>query len=47
MKSDFTAGIQAPKVDKNLPKYMILQELQKLFTYLEHMIHDPKELEMN
>jgi site-specific recombinase XerD len=35
MKSDFTAGIQAPKADKNLPKYMTLQELNKLFTYLE------------
>ncbi|MFF2288808.1 tyrosine-type recombinase/integrase [Peribacillus butanolivorans] len=39
MKSDFTAGIQAPKADKNLPKYMTLQELNKLFTYLEH---DPR-----
>lgn len=36
MKSDFTAGIQAPKSDKKLPKYMTLQELQKLFVYLEH-----------
>ncbi|MFF2456883.1 tyrosine-type recombinase/integrase [Peribacillus simplex] len=34
MKSDFTAGIQAPKADKNSPKY--LQELHKLFTYVEH-----------
>lgn len=39
MKSDFIAGIQAPKADKNLPKYMTLQELQKLFSYLEH---DPR-----
>ncbi|WP_235179083.1 tyrosine-type recombinase/integrase [Bacillus cihuensis] len=39
MKSDFTAGIQAPKADKKLPKYMTLQELHKLFTYLEH---DPR-----
>ncbi|MGG0791556.1 tyrosine-type recombinase/integrase [Peribacillus simplex] len=39
MKSDFTAGIQAPKVDMNLPKYMTFQELQKLFTYLKH---DPR-----
>lgn len=36
MKTDFTAGIQAPKADKKLPKYMTLQELNKLFTYLEH-----------
>ncbi|CAN7264916.1 tyrosine-type recombinase/integrase [Peribacillus frigoritolerans] len=36
LKSDFTAGIQAPKADKNLPKYMTLQELHKLFTCLEH-----------
>lgn len=36
MKSDFTAGIQSPKADKKLPKYMTLQELHKLFTYLEH-----------
>ncbi|MEH7345560.1 tyrosine-type recombinase/integrase [Bacillus sp. JJ1532] len=35
MKSDFTAGIQAPKSDKKLPKYMTLQELHKLFAYLE------------
>ncbi|WP_260284910.1 tyrosine-type recombinase/integrase [Peribacillus aracenensis] len=32
MKSDFTAN-------KNSPKYMTLQELHKLFTYLEH---DPR-----
>jgi site-specific recombinase XerD len=36
MKSDFTAGIQAPEADKYLPKYMTLQELHKLFTCLEH-----------
>ncbi|MED3691916.1 hypothetical protein P4534_24510 [Peribacillus butanolivorans] len=49
MKSDFTAGIQAHKADKNSPspKYMNLQELHKLFTYLENMIRAPKELEMN
>lgn len=41
MKSDFTAGIQAPKADKNIPKYMTLQELHKLFTCLEH---DPRPL---
>ncbi|WP_346729032.1 tyrosine-type recombinase/integrase [Lederbergia citrea] len=39
MKSGFTAGIQSPKVDKKLPIYMTLQELHKLFTYLEH---DPR-----
>ncbi|MDV7764591.1 site-specific integrase [Peribacillus sp. CSMR9] len=43
MKSDFTAGIQAPKADKKLPKYMTLQELHKLFTYLEH---DPQPQEL-
>jgi integrase/recombinase XerD len=35
MKSDFTADIQAPKSDKKLPVYMSLEELQKLFRYLE------------
>lgn len=35
MKMDFTAGIEAPKADKKLPKYMSLQELQKLFSSLE------------
>ncbi len=35
MQLDFTAGIVAPKVDKNSPKYMTLQELAKLFSYLE------------
>lgn len=35
MKSDFMAGIQAPKSDKKLPVYMSLEELQKLFRYLE------------
>ncbi|WP_257968073.1 site-specific integrase [Peribacillus deserti] len=39
MKSDFTAGIQAPKADKKLPRYMTLQELHKLFAYLEQ---DPR-----
>lgn len=35
MESDFMAGIQAPKSDKNLPVYMSLEELQKLFRFLE------------
>ncbi|ADF39286.1 hypothetical protein BMD_2440 [Priestia megaterium DSM 319] len=35
MKSDFTADIQAPKSDKKLPFYISLEELQKLFRYLE------------
>jgi integrase/recombinase XerD len=35
MKSDFTANIQAPKSDKELPVYMSFEELQKLFRYLE------------
>lgn len=36
MKMDFMAGIQAPKADKNLPVYMSLQELRKLFSFLEN-----------
>ncbi|MED2974875.1 tyrosine-type recombinase/integrase [Fictibacillus sp. B-59209] len=36
MKMNFTEGIQAPKADKKLPKYMSLQELKKLFSYLEN-----------
>ncbi|MFB4164236.1 tyrosine-type recombinase/integrase [Alteribacillus sp. JSM 102045] len=32
---DFTAGIQSPKADKNLPRYMRLDELKQLFAYLE------------
>ncbi|MGM0877425.1 MAG: tyrosine-type recombinase/integrase [Bacillota bacterium] len=36
MKSDFTAGIVAPKSDKKLPKFMSLQELTKLFMFLEN-----------
>ncbi|OKL36679.1 tyrosine-type recombinase/integrase [Domibacillus mangrovi] len=35
MQLDFTAGIVSPKADKKLPKYMTIQELAKLFTYLE------------
>ncbi|MEM1504392.1 tyrosine-type recombinase/integrase [Domibacillus sp. 8LH] len=35
MESDFMAGIQAPKSDKNLPVYMSLEELKKLFRFLE------------
>ncbi|MET1030616.1 MAG: integrase, partial [Domibacillus tundrae] len=35
MESDFMAGIQAPKSDKNLPVYMSLEELKKLFHFLE------------
>lgn len=36
MKSDFMAGIQAPKSDKKLPVYMSLEELKKLFLFLEN-----------
>lgn len=36
MRSDFMAGIQAPKADKKLPVYMTLDELKKLFDFLEH-----------
>jgi site-specific recombinase XerD len=36
IKSDFMAGIQAPKSDKKLPVYMSLEELQKLFRFLEN-----------
>ncbi|WP_347549996.1 hypothetical protein ABFG93_00230 [Pseudalkalibacillus hwajinpoensis] len=33
---DFMAGITAPKSDKNIPTYMTLVELKKLFRFLEH-----------
>ncbi|GAB3805059.1 tyrosine-type recombinase/integrase [Virgibacillus kimchii] len=33
---DFMAGVQAPKSDDKLPVYMSLEELQKLFRWLEH-----------
>ncbi|WP_082130135.1 tyrosine-type recombinase/integrase [Aneurinibacillus tyrosinisolvens] len=36
IKTDFMAGIQAPKTEKKLPVYMTLQELQKLFIFLEN-----------
>jgi integrase/recombinase XerD len=35
MKVDFMAGIQAPKSDKDLPIYMTLPDLNKLFSFLE------------
>ncbi|RDE32886.1 integrase [Parageobacillus thermoglucosidasius] len=35
-KIDFMAGIQVPKADKKLPTYMTLDELKKLFHYLEN-----------
>lgn len=35
MNADFMAGIQAPKNEKKLPVYMSLEELQKLFRFLE------------
>ncbi|MGJ9385586.1 tyrosine-type recombinase/integrase [Salipaludibacillus sp. CF4.18] len=35
MKVDFMAGIQAPKSDKNLPVYMSLVDLKRLFAFLE------------
>lgn len=35
MKADFMAGIEPPKADTKLPVYMSLEELQKLFRYLE------------
>lgn len=33
---DFMGGIQAPKTENKLPVYMTLQELKKLFTFLEN-----------
>jgi len=33
--NEFMAGIQAPKIDKKLPVYMKLVELQQLFRFLE------------
>jgi site-specific recombinase XerD len=39
MKSDFTAGIKAPKSDSKLPVYMNMEELKKLFSFLEHDTH--------
>lgn len=36
LKHNFMLGVQAPKSDKKLPVYMTLQELQKLFAYLEN-----------
>ncbi|MDN4073067.1 tyrosine-type recombinase/integrase [Fictibacillus terranigra] len=36
LKHNFMLGVQAPKSDKKLPVYMTLQELLKLFTYLEN-----------
>lgn len=35
MSSDFMAGIQSPKMDTKLPVYMNLEEVQKLFSFLE------------
>ncbi|MCP8970799.1 tyrosine-type recombinase/integrase [Ectobacillus ponti] len=32
---DFTVGIEVPKIEQNLPVYMTLEELQKLFRFLE------------
>jgi site-specific recombinase XerD len=39
MKSDFMAGIKAPKSDSKLPVYMNMEELKKLFSFLEHDTH--------
>ncbi|MYL64191.1 hypothetical protein GLW07_12600 [Bacillus hwajinpoensis] len=36
IEMDFMAGISAPNSDKNIPIYMTLDELKKLFRYLEH-----------
>ncbi|MGJ9386115.1 site-specific integrase [Salipaludibacillus sp. CF4.18] len=36
MQNDFMAGVQSPKSDKKLPVYMTLEELQKLFYFLEN-----------
>lgn len=35
VNNDFTNGIEAPKLDKKLPVYMTLRELQILFRHLE------------
>lgn len=34
-RNDFMAGVQAPKADKKLPVYKSLEELRKLFHFLE------------
>jgi integrase/recombinase XerD len=34
-RNDFMAGVSAPKADKKLPVYMTLDELKKLFHFLE------------
>ncbi|KAB2331501.1 tyrosine-type recombinase/integrase [Cytobacillus depressus] len=39
MTSDFMAGIKAPKSDSKLPVYMNMEELKKLFSFLEHESH--------
>ncbi|WP_081412599.1 tyrosine-type recombinase/integrase [Fictibacillus gelatini] len=36
LMNDFMVGIETPKIDNKLPVYMTLQELQKLFRYLEN-----------
>ncbi|TXC85963.1 tyrosine-type recombinase/integrase [Metabacillus litoralis] len=35
MSADFMAGIKSPKMDTRLPVYMNLEEVKKLFSYLE------------
>lgn len=36
LQNDFMIGIERPKRENKLPVYMTLQELQKLFHYLDH-----------
>ncbi|WP_227936414.1 tyrosine-type recombinase/integrase [Alkalihalobacillus deserti] len=36
IQGDFMVGIKAPKSDSKLPTYMNMDELKKLFAYLEH-----------
>lgn len=39
LQTDFMLGIENPKQDKHLPKYMTLQELEQLFHSLERQTH--------
>lgn len=40
MGTDFMAGIKAPKSDSKLPVYMNMEELKRLFSFLEsHTVH--------
>jgi site-specific recombinase XerD len=39
MTLDFMAGIKAPKADSKLPTYMNMEEVKKLFAFLEQDEH--------